>query len=89
MPTCSIHPGVVKARNVSVVGPVSGMFYTVTVSTPSGDVDVPNVRPWMTQWPDDVHAEPYPLSTEVFAIQRGNEWRFFFPGQVPKRVGCT
>jgi len=79
----------VKARNTEATGPVSGQFYTVTVSRIGGnEVNVPNARPWMTQWPDDIHAEPYPLSTPVLCIEYGNNWIFIFPGQVPKRTEC-
>lgn len=84
----NVYIGTVLSSNTTAVGPASSHTYTVLVETDSGQVRMAGVRPWFQQWADEVHVNPYPPSTEIIVIQRGNDWRYLFPGQRPKTGGC-
>lgn len=88
MANAKVYPGTVKARSTGTLSASSEQTYTVTVHGDSGDFDVPNARPWNSQWPDNILTEPYPLSTVVVAIDLAGQMIFLFPAQRPKMQGC-
>jgi hypothetical protein len=84
------YQGTVAARSSSVAGPMSTQTYTIDIHMSSDNVvRLTGCQPWNWQWPDAVHARPYPLSTLVVCFMLGDKWRFMFPAPTPNLKDCA
>lgn len=69
---------------------MSSHTYTIDIHRDGGKVvQIAGCAPWNTQWPDQIHAYPYRISTVVLCFQLGTEWRFFFPAPRPVLKDCN
>ena len=84
-----IYAGTVKSRSINAPAPGPDHSFTVVVHLPSGDTEVPGVRPWVLDYTENgVLTRPYPLSAVVLCCEIAGAWHFIFPNQSPHTETC-
>lgn len=68
--------GVVTAPTGELIGPSSGITYTVAINTPSGIQEFAGVIPSVLRWPDIVDTVASPPNTLCTAHLIGEVWLF-------------